>query len=32
VAELGAQVGVPMPLNRVVCDILALYADGAPTR
>ena len=32
VVEQGAQVGVPTPLNRAVCDILALYADGAPTR
>ena len=31
VVELGAQVGVPTPLNRAVCDVLALYADGAPT-
>ena len=28
VVELGARVGVPTPLNRAVCDILALYADG----
>lgn len=29
VVELGAQVGVPTPLNRAVSDMLALYADGA---
>ena len=28
VVELGARAGVPTPLNRAVCDILALYADG----
>jgi 2-dehydropantoate 2-reductase len=28
VAELGAKVGVPTPLNRAVADILALHADG----
>jgi 2-dehydropantoate 2-reductase len=28
VVELGHRVGVPTPLNRAVCDILALYADG----
>jgi 2-dehydropantoate 2-reductase len=28
VVELGARVAVPTPLNRAVCDILALYADG----
>jgi 2-dehydropantoate 2-reductase len=28
VVELGARVGVPTPLNRAVCDVLALYADG----
>jgi 2-dehydropantoate 2-reductase len=28
VVELGARVGVPTPLNRAVCDILALYAEG----
>jgi 2-dehydropantoate 2-reductase len=31
VAELGAKVGVPTPLNRAVFDILTLYADGAPS-
>jgi len=31
VVELGAQAGVPTPLNRAVCDVLALYAEGAPT-
>jgi 2-dehydropantoate 2-reductase len=29
VVELGAQVGVPTPLNRAVRDVLALYAHGA---
>jgi 2-dehydropantoate 2-reductase len=28
VVELGARAGVPTPLNRAVCDILALYAGG----
>src|SRR3712207_2653153 len=28
VAQLGAKVGVPTPLNRAIADILALYADG----
>ena len=31
VVELGAKVGVPTPLNRAVYDVLALYANGAPT-
>ena len=31
VAELGARVGVPTPLNRAIADILALYVDpGTP--
>jgi 2-dehydropantoate 2-reductase len=30
VVELGAQVGVPTPLNRAIRDVLALYVDGAP--
>ena len=30
VVAMGRKVGVPTPLNRAVCDILALYADGAP--
>jgi hypothetical protein len=25
---LGKQTGVPVPLNRAVTDILALYVDG----
>ena len=29
VVELGRQVGLPTPLNRSVCDILALYVNGA---
>jgi len=28
VAQLGEQTGVPVPLNRAVTDILALYVDG----
>jgi 2-dehydropantoate 2-reductase len=28
VVELGARVGMLTPLNRSVCDVLALYADG----
>jgi len=28
VVELGAQKGVPTPLNRAIADILALHADG----
>ncbi len=28
VVELGAQTGVPTPLNRAVNDVLALYANG----
>jgi 2-dehydropantoate 2-reductase len=31
VAALGDETGVLTPLNRAVFDILALYADGAPT-
>ena len=27
-AELGEQIGVPVPLNRAMTDILALYVDG----
>jgi 2-dehydropantoate 2-reductase len=30
VVELGGKLGVATPLNRAVCDILALYATGAP--
>jgi 2-dehydropantoate 2-reductase len=30
VVDLGAQVGVPTPLNRAVRDILALHAAGRP--
>jgi 2-dehydropantoate 2-reductase len=29
VVELGARVGVATPLNRSVCDVLALHANGA---
>lgn len=29
VAALGAECGVPVPLNRAVADILALYVNGA---
>ena len=32
VVDLGAQVGVPTPMNRAVRDILALHADGRPSR
>jgi hypothetical protein len=28
VAELGAQLNVPTPLNRAIADILALHAGG----
>ena len=28
VVELGAQVGVPTPMNRAVRDILMLHAQG----
>jgi 2-dehydropantoate 2-reductase len=28
VVELGELTGVPTPLNRAICDILALYANG----
>jgi len=28
VVDLGAQVGVPTPMNRAVRDILTLHADG----
>jgi 2-dehydropantoate 2-reductase len=28
VAELGEQMGIPVPLNRAVTDILALYVAG----
>jgi len=28
VVELGSRAGVPTPLNRAVCDILALHASG----
>ena len=30
VVELGAQAGVPTPMNRAVRDILLLHADGSP--
>jgi len=30
VVDLGAQVGVPTPMNRAVRDVLILHADGAP--
>lgn len=30
VVAMGAQCGVPTPLNRAVADILALYVNGAP--
>lgn len=30
VVKLGAEKGVATPLNRAVCDILALYAAGTP--
>ena len=30
VVDLGAQVGVPTPMNRAVRDILVLHADGRP--
>jgi 2-dehydropantoate 2-reductase len=30
VVDLGAQVGVPTPMNRAVRDILTLHADGNP--
>ena len=30
VVDLGAQVGVPTPMNRAVRDILLLHADGKP--
>ncbi len=30
VVELGAQVGVPTPMNRAVRDILLLHAEGRP--
>ena len=30
VVEMGRQHGIATPLNRAVCDILALYVDGAP--
>jgi 2-dehydropantoate 2-reductase len=32
VVSLGKQVGVPTPLNRAIHDILALHADGPPTK
>jgi 2-dehydropantoate 2-reductase len=28
--ELGRAAGVPTPLHRAVCDVLALYVNGAP--
>ena len=30
VVEMGAEIGVPTPANRAVCDILALHEDGPP--
>ena len=30
VVDLGAQVGVPTPMNRAVRDILLLHAEGRP--
>jgi 2-dehydropantoate 2-reductase len=30
VVELGQKAGVPTPMNRAVCDILALHAKGKP--
>lgn len=30
VVKLGQDAGVPTPANRAVCDVLALYAKGAP--
>jgi 2-dehydropantoate 2-reductase len=30
VVDLGAQVGVPTPMNRAVRDILTLHAEGSP--
>jgi 2-dehydropantoate 2-reductase len=30
VAEMGAKVGVPTPVNRAVHDVLALYENGRP--
>jgi 2-dehydropantoate 2-reductase len=32
VVDLGAQVGVPTPMNRAVRDILTLHADGASAK
>src|SRR5712691_5317832 len=32
VVDLGAQVGVPTPMNRAVRDMLALHADGSSVR
>jgi 2-dehydropantoate 2-reductase len=31
VVDLGAQVGVPAPMNRAVRDILILHAEGKPS-
>ena len=31
VAELGEKMGIPVPRNRAVTDILALYVDGSKT-
>jgi 2-dehydropantoate 2-reductase len=28
VVEMGAQLGVPVPANQAVCDVLVLHADG----
>ena len=30
VVDLGAQAGVPTPMNRAVRDILLLHAEGRP--
>jgi 2-dehydropantoate 2-reductase len=32
VVELGKRVGVPTPMNRAVCDILAVHAQGRPAK
>jgi 2-dehydropantoate 2-reductase len=29
VVEFGRQLGIPIPCNRAIADILALYVDGA---
>ena len=30
VVDLGKTLGVPTPMNRAICDILALHANGSP--